>query len=331
MVDLKGNFTAGSVPPENINTKRHYFGHAKAAPQTNTGLGITGHNSLKLTKQNEPVKNILPTKSILHNKDTLQSSVMHNPLNSSLGQQYSQLKQNMNESPVKNNHNSFTPNNPFNNSTGLNIGRTTQSTNNPLSSSLVNNQNPLLNNTNGFNNTMQSAFNPMQTPTNYTNPYAINNDRGSNPSDTEMKAIIGNMQKLTQRQGLDLEKVLQHDLKDKQSIHKDVLRDYLSSTFLLDVKQVKQILDSLTFDLSNKIKPESFLNTIHKYHVPDIKNIFEDNILNDPMYQNIRYGEDSLLGDKQESWFTKIAQLLQNKHINLLSRLNAYDLDADGI
>jgi hypothetical protein len=30
MVDLKGNFTTGTVPPENINTKRHYFGHPKS-------------------------------------------------------------------------------------------------------------------------------------------------------------------------------------------------------------------------------------------------------------------------------------------------------------
>jgi hypothetical protein len=29
IADLRGNFTVSPVPPENINTKRHFFGHPK--------------------------------------------------------------------------------------------------------------------------------------------------------------------------------------------------------------------------------------------------------------------------------------------------------------
>jgi hypothetical protein len=222
------------------------------------------------------------------------------------------------------------------NSSGLNALKSNNNNNNPMSNSLIS-QNPLLNNTNQFtphhfNITSQSAFN-VHSP-NYNNPLDF---KSSNPVDNDMKEIVILMNKHSQRKGYDLEQVLKNDFRDKQTINKDSLKQYLSSIFLLDDKKIKTILDSLNIDHMNNIKAENFLSLIHKYHVPDVKNIFEDNILNDPLYHNVRYGEDSLLGievsylgDKQDSWFTKLGQLLQNKHINLLSRLNAYDMDNDG-
>jgi hypothetical protein len=323
MSDLKGNFTIGPVPPEYINTKRHYFGQPKQPnQQSGTNLQSTGRNSNclpnKATRPSETSKSILPTKSILHNRDTLQSSVSNNPFGNSLGQQFNQLKQsinptspyrqdnsnmnvNMNSGNMNMNLNSgnMTNNNQFNSSTGMYGLKSNPPNSNPLANSLIN-QNPLLGNTNQFNSTMQSGFNnTLQSP--YTNPYAIPNETAKKQNE-EVKSIVNNMKKLTQREGFELEQVLNHHFKDKMTIHQDVLKDYLKTTFILTDKEAKAVLDNLTVDNLNNIKTEAFFNLVLKNYIPDVKNIFEENILNDPMYSsqqqhNIRYGEDNLLSN----------------------------------